>query len=476
MKRVFLLCLIALSYNTFGQQPSVWTLQSSIQYALNNNIDIKQSAISQRLARLISLQTKLSQLPDINGVATYGESYGRSINPVTNQFVEGSYNFTGISGNASLLVFGWLQRRNVISATRMNAEAAKAEADNLQDNVALNVTAAYLDILRTRELVKINQKQIDLTETQLGNIKRSAKAGVSPELNVVQLEAQIASDSAELISSQAEYEASILQMKALLNLDFNSTYVPAEPPADITAQLQNATLSSDEVYAKAKNELGIIKASELRLSAARKTLWAAKGAMLPQLGAFYQIGSNYTSLSQDYVPTGSNNLLVSGTYVDVNGNQYPIYQNTPTYNIVQTPFNDQLSNNLRQTVGLSLTVPIFNGWRATGNMLRARMQVQDKELENQKTEQKLKQDIYTALSDAKNALQKYYAAQKAATAAQKAQELAQKRYGLGLATMVEYLAIQNNLYASESKLLTVKYELIFKNKILDHYMGRNLGF
>lgn len=475
MRYMFFSLFLIVNTTIMAQEGSVWTLQKSIDYAKANNTSIKMSMLDERLAKLMNLQNKLSQLPDVNAAASYGKSSGRSIDPTTNQFVEGSYNFTGITGNANLLVFGWFQRRNSISATQLNEKAAIADADYLKDNVTLNVTAGYLNILQAKEQVNISEQQAKLTQTQLDQIKRSAKAGVSPELNVAQLEAQLSVDSANLIGAYANYETSILKMKALLNLEFTSTYIPASAPGDISTVLNNIKLSADEVYAKARNEMGNIQSSELKLQAAKKNLWAAKGALLPQLGAFYQIGTNYTSLSKNYIPTGSNNLLVSGTYVDVNGNQYPIYQNTPLYNVVSTPFNDQLSNNLRNTYGLSLTVPIFNGWRGMGNMQRARMLVQRRELENYDSEQKLKQDIFIAFNEMRSALQKYSAAQKANNAAQKAQDLAQKRYGLGLANMVEYLSIQNNLYEAQSRLLSSKYELIFKSKMIDFYMGKELG-
>jgi outer membrane protein len=478
MKRgfIFFFLLMITAMSAEAQEGSTWTLQKSIQYALENNTDIKQSTLDERLAKLLNLQNKLSQLPDVNAAGTYGKSSGRSINPATNQFVEGSYNFTGLTGTANLLVFAWLQRRNSIAATQLNEKAARAEADFMKDNISLNVTTAYLNILQARELVSINEQQINLTKTQLDQTRRSAKAGVSPELNVAQLEAQLSVDSANLIDATADYENNILKMKALLNLELTSIYVPVSPPSDISDMLGNLSLSIDDVYARARNEMGNMRSSEMKLTAARKNLWSAKGGLLPQLGAFYQLGTNYTSLSRNYVPTGSNNILVSGTYVDVNGNQYPIYQNTPIYNVVATPFDDQLRNNLRQTVGLNLTVPIFNGWRGMGNVQRARILVQRRELEKQSSEQKLRQDISIAFNEAKSALQKYNAAQKATDAAQKAQQLVQKRYGLGLANMVENLSIQNNLFNAQSRLLSSKYELILKCKVIDYYMGKDLSF
>lgn len=475
MRHKYILLAFFLFTNKAMAQGDNWTLQRSIEYALEHNTTIKQSILDERLAKLMNLQNKLSQLPDINGAVTNGKSYGRSINPVTNQFVEGSYNFTGITGGANLLVFGWFQKRNSISATQLNEKAMTAEAEYMRDNVALNVTAGYLNILQAKEQVNINEQQIKLTKAQLDQITRSAKAGVSPELNVAQLEAQMAVDSANLIEAMATYETSVLKMKALLNLEFTTSYAPVAPPFDISENTNFITMTPDDVFAKGRTELGNVRSAEMKAAAARKALWAAKGALLPQLGALFQIGSNYTSLSRDYVPTGSNNILVAGTYVDVNGNQYPIYQNTPIYNVVATPFNDQLKNNMRQTIALNLTVPIFNGWRGMGNVQRARIQVQSRELEQYETEQKLKQDIFIAFNEARSALQKFNAAQKASNAAQKAQALAQKRYGVGLTNMVEYLSIQNNLYEAQSRLLSSKYELIFKNKVIDYYMGKALA-
>src|SRR5690606_18331855 len=134
----------------------------------------------------------------------------------------------------------------------------------------------------------------------------------------------------------------------------------------------------------------------------------------------------------------------------------------------------QLDNNFRQTISLGVTVPIFNGWQAQYNMRQAKINVLSNELNKYQAELKLKQDVYKAYNEAINAVQKYKAAERAQLAARRAYDFAQKRYALGLTNTVEYLTTQNNQFVSEANMLSAKYDLIFKLKVIDYYLGKEL--
>jgi len=177
----------------------VWSLERCINYALEHNISIQQNILNERLAQLKLQQIKYSQLPNANVSTAYGRSFGRSIDPTSNQFNNTDYNFLSLSGNADALLFGWFMKRNQIAQNKNSVLAAKQDLSQLQNDVSLNVATGYLRALQAKEQIRVNERQVALSEAQLAQTRRFAEAGRLPELNVAQLESQLATDSANLI-------------------------------------------------------------------------------------------------------------------------------------------------------------------------------------------------------------------------------------------------------------------------------------
>ncbi|MBZ0100011.1 MAG: TolC family protein, partial [Taibaiella sp.] len=212
-------------------------------------------------------------------------------------------------------------------------------------------------------------------------------------------------------------------------------------------------------------------------SAARKGHAAAVGGLYPQLALSVQAGTNYSTLNKDYNFTGGSTISpVQGTYAyDSAGNSiYQVYQATPVFTTNTIPLGQQLDNNFRQTISIGVNIPLFNAWQAQTTARQAKINMLTQQLNLDQAELKLKQDVYKAHNDARNALQKYYASVRAADAARRAQEFARKRNELGLTNTVEYLVIQNNWYRAEANMVSAKYDLIFKLKVIDFYLGNEL--
>lgn len=452
-----------------------WNLQRSVRYALEHNISISQGDINRRLAALQWKQSQLAQLPSLTAGGSLGKSYGRSVDPTTNSFVDNNYNFTTVTGNSNVLLFGWFQQRNQITGNRLEMQAARADLDQLKNDVSLNVATGYLRILLAWEQMVISQKQIELSRSQLNSTSRAAKAGVTPDLSVAQLEAQLATDSANMIISLSNTQSALLELKALLNLDLNTPFEVVPPDANDLNTVSVEKLDPEQLYAQAAHNLGTIRAGKLRVKAAERYWWAARGAMLPRLTASADVGSSYVNIARNREITGYTQQPISGTYINMNGTDYPIYQNTPTYTTTPYLFSNQVSDNFRQIFALNLTVPIFNGWALNYNAQRSKLRIRSQELALDNSTIQLKQQVYRACNDVKNAGQTYTAARRASEAAGRAFSFAQKRYNVGLNNTVEYLTILNTYYNAQSKLLSAKYDLIFKMKVVDYYAGNELA-
>jgi len=478
---VFLLAVALCHTGVYAQEAKgeggVWSLQRCVQFALDHNISIKQDSLTARLARYTLQQSQLSQLPTLNANGSYGRSMGRSINPTTNQFVDAGYNFLSISGNSNLVLFGGLQLRNSILRNRYSMLAALADLDQLKDDVSLNVANSFLSALLMQGQVSVSQNQVELTKARLAQTRAFADAGRLPELDVAQLESQLATDSSSLINAISNYNAAILDLKALLNLDFSTPFTLEVPGVEVGDQLQVASMQPEEIYGKARGHFGSIQGAIYRVNAADKGVKAAKGGLYPQLSLGYQLGDNWASNYQSYTSVPGDYQAVPAYAVDTSSGiirAFPILQQGFTTRATDIPLRTQLDNNLRHSVFLSLNVPIFNGWQSQYSVRQAKINLAQQEWSRYNAELTLKQNVYKAHNNALNAIQKYYAARRAEEAAQRALDFARKRYDLGLTSTVDLLVIQNQQFNASANLVSAKYDLIFKLKVIDYYLGKEL--
>lgn len=453
---------------------TVWTLEASIAYALEHNIDIQQSTLNIRLADLQLQQSRLSQLPSVSAGLNYGRSLGRSVDPTSNMFINSKYDFAGLSGNADVLLFGWFQKRNQIEGNRLLRNASMSDMNQLKDDIALNVATGFLRILLAREQVEIGRQQIELTQSQYQQTVAFVEAERSPTIDLAQISAQLATDSANFISMLINYDQAVLEMKALMNFELSTSYYAQVKGWDTLSVNEMILLNPDDIYISALRHFGGIEAAQFKVEAAEKNLHVVKAGLLPQLGLGAQWGSNYSTTIKDFSNISISGVEPTGGFVKINNQDYLVYQHKMTYSDRITPLPTQLSNNFRHTYALSLSIPIFNGWAVRRNLVQAKIDIESKNLELQRTQLRLKQNVYAAYYEAKAAVQKYYSAKKAAEAAQYAHDLAKQRYELGLLNTVEMLTTQNNFYRAKIDVMTSKYDMVFKTKVIDYYMGKKL--
>jgi outer membrane protein len=451
-----------------------WPLERCIEYAHHNNLQISEAELNERLAKLVWEQNKASRTPTLNGDASLGESYGRSIDPTSNQFVTKGflYNTLGLSSQA--LIFGWFQKKYQIEQNHIAILSANEQYNQLKDDISLNVATGFLRVLLAREQVKINEAQLKLDNEQYLQTVKFVNAGKLPELNEAQMVAQVSSDSSNLISAMYDERIAMLQLKAIMNFNFEESF-------DIQApDVQNIDISNllnipspEAMYNTAVKGQHKMKYNELQLLSANKTLHIAKAAQYPQLSFFGNLGTNFSSNVKQ---------LTGQTYVgetqigniNINGSSFPITTPTFDYTTKTTPLFKQYGNNIRANVGLGLTVPIFNGYTARTSIQKAKIGLVSQQISYDSDKQKLKQDIYTAFEQAKASSQKYTAAKHSQEAAKRALDFAIKRYGIGMINTYEYTSILNSYYTASTSVLSSKYDLIFKLKVLDYYMGNPL--
>lgn len=470
---VILSFLLFLRFASFAQSnESNWSLQKCVQYAIEHNISIRQDSLSAQSAKNTLLQSRLAQLPSVSANTGYGRSFGRSVNPTTNQFVDGSYNYISASGSVNVLLFAWMQTRNTIEKNQYNLQASLADLDQLKDDVSLNVATGFLTALLAKEQIHITENQITLSKAQLDQTKAFADAGRLPELNVAQLESQLASDSSNLINAMANYNSAVLDLKTLLNLDLSTHFAIQLPEVEPTGLLVVSNLQPEDIYIAARSHFGSIKGSEYRVAATEKGLKVAKSGLYPQLSLSGQLGTNWASNYETYKYSNQISSYQPIGFVSNTGDTVlqPIYK----VNSSIMPFGNQMNNNFRQTLSINLGIPIFSGWQAQYVVKQAKISYESQQLSKYNAEITLKQNVYKAHNNALNSIQKYYAAKRADDAAKRALDFAKKRYDLGLTSTVDFLVTQNSAFVASSNLIIAKYDLVFKLKVIDYYLGKEL--
>ena len=472
MKYIFLMVTFLMVHIGVNAQQK-WDLQKCVQYAVENNISVKQTDLQTRFSQLTVDQNLLSRYPSLNLSPSGGFRLGRSENPTTGVLEDNNFLSAGFNLNSSVSVFNWFSKRNTIEANQLAHEADRAAVNKVKDDIALNVAVAYLQILLLREQSKLSEIQIAQTKFQMENTRKQVDAGVLPEINSAELEAQLARDQSNLVTAEAGVKQQILQMKALLNLDASVDFDIESPPVDRIPVDALADLQPESVYMMAMANLPQQKVNELRMLSAKKSVEAARGFMYPNVSMFGGLGSNYVNIKFPEFSQGPNKA--TGATVNVNGTNYSVV--APSFIIAgerAITFGEQMNKNFSQNIGVSMNIPIFNGGSAKTNWKRTQLVVNQWELQKQADDQKLKQDIYRAYIDAVTSLEKFNANKKSVQTAERLYDFSKKRFEVNLLSTFELINSQNNLMRAKVDLLYAQFDHVFKMKLLEFYKGQGL--
>jgi outer membrane protein len=458
-----------------------WDIRRCVDHAVKNNISVRQTDLQTRFSQLTYEQTKAARLPTLNFGSSVGYRFGWSENPTTGVLEDNNFLNIGMQLQSQVTLFNWFFRKNTTEANRLSWEADKEQVKKTQDDIALNVAVAYLQILLAKEQVNIARVQVEQTQSQLENTQKRVDAGILPELNAAELEAQLARDSSSFVSADASVQQFLLQMKALLNLDAGLPFDIVTPPVSFIPIEPLAELQPEAVYALAMGTLPQQKVNRLRIQSAIKSVAAAKATLYPTISAFGNISTNaisfkkalYDQVLTGYAASGARAIAGGGTFYPVEIPRFIDGGNVVGYFKPGSMFR-QFSNNFGHSAGIGLNVPIFNGKSARTAWARSKLTVQQWELQKEQGDMQLKQDIYKAYTDATAAIQKFNADKKAVQTAEKAYDFASKRYALNLLSTYDILNSQNNVLRAKIQALYSQYDYVFKMKLLEFYRGQGL--
>lgn len=456
--------ILGLQITLLGQATERYTLERCIELAMQQNQNVINASLQTQGSRAVLQQSRASFLPSVSGYANQGISTGKSINPYTNAFINQEVGTGQYGVNASLLLFNGFSTWNTASQNALATQAAEMDYAQAKIDVSIQVLNTYLQILNSEELVKQALSQMSATQAQLDRLQvLQANEAVNPSV-LYDTRGQLANDKLSLIQARGAAVNARLAMSQLLNQAIPSTADFDRSGFDALVQLPVQALSASDLAAA----LPGVQAAALRSRSALKKRSAAWGALLPTLAVNGAIASNYSSaaLSQQLIGVSDQ---ATGSYVNASGSLLPVYAPQPYYLSQKIDFRSQVKNNFNSYIGLSFQVPLFNGLRSRTQLVQASVAYRQAEVQQKTTTVRYAALIEQLFNDYKNALERYEVAAMQAKDYEASFRIATSRFERGAGTSFEYATSKNNFDKASVALISLRYECLFKGKVLGLY-------
>lgn len=464
---IFILAYLTVA-NSLAQD--TWSLQQCIDHAYKNNLQIKQAELSTQIQEQQITVAKGQMLPNLNGFASHTYNWGQRIDPFTNQFANSRVQSNNFYLNSQVTLFNGFQNKNSIKRSMIDHQIQEQNTEGIKNDIALAIAANYLQILFNEEALKIAREQITISNQQVQRIDKMVRAGSIPEGNLLDLQAQLANDELNLVTAENQLAISTLALQQLLQLDSIKNFKVVIPEMEMSEKLLVSS-TPGQVYDAALSTMPQIRSGELQMESALVNESVAKGRRLPTLSLSGSVGTGYSGLSKNTTIT-SYSLEEAG----ITASQDIVYLYNPVVETSKKSFGDQVADNLNESVGLNLSVPIFNGFATKTSIETAKINQEIAQVQLDQTKNQLRNDIEQAHVDAIAAMKRFNATLKSVEAQQQSFEYAKTRFEVGMINSVDFSTAKNNLVNAESQLLQAKFDYLFKIKILEFYQGKSLAF
>jgi len=475
---ILLIFVFSISIHAFSQEstPAKWTLKQCIDYALGKNISVQRSTLTTESSEVDLEVARLSRLPSVNGNASYGYSWGRGLDPVSNTFTSQEIKSSNLSANGSLPVFNGMRIHNSIRQYQHSYEASQQDLVKAKNDVTLTVANNFINVVFNKELVENARYQLTSSQHQLERTRKQVAAGSLAKSEELNLDAQVATNEVTLVQQENALALSLLQLK-------QSLLIPADQPFDIevpelTAEDLILDQSRDQIFEIARQSMPEIKSAQLKIESAKFAVRASRGNLYPRLSLNGGLNTNYSSTQEKvFVPDNTYQFSQAPVgYVNQDVNS-PVYSIRPNGVFQATNgYANQIKDNIYRTLGLQLTVPVFNNFNARANLKRSLIQSQNARLNAIEIEQTLRQNVETAYNNALASSKTYNASLRQVQAREEAFRMMEKRFDAGAANSFEYQVSQNDLFRAKTDLTRAKYDFIFRKKVLDFYPGKPLAY
>ena len=420
--------------------PERWNLQTCIDYALQHNITIQRNRISAQSTEENLKTAKAEWFPSLSGSVSQrivnrpNTNNGTIISGDNITTSESKTSYNGSYGiDASWTLYNGGSRINGIKQQKLNKRIAELNVVESANSIQENIMQLYMQILYAAEAVKVNQGTLEVSQATYERGKQLHEAGSLSAADLAQLEAQVSNDNYQVVTAQATLQDYRLQLKQLLELDGEYEMQLDMPELDNTDVLSPLPQKND-VYRTALSIRPEIESGRLNIEAAELDIKVARAGYIPSISLTAGIGSN-----------------------NANGNDFT--------------FSEQIKQNWNNSLGVTLSIPIFDRRQTKSAVNKAKLQKQTSQLDLMDSQKELYRTIESYWLDAHSAQQQYEAALQQVKSSQTSYELVSEQFNLGMKNTVELLTEKNNLLNAQQSLLQAKYMALLNAGLLRFYQG-----
>ena len=431
MKRIVIILYFSLLAGSLAAQEA-WPLERCIEYALSHNLDLREKQLELAVRQAELAQQRLSWLPGIAVQLGQDFNWGRSVDMQELVIIRNALTrATGASVGATLPVFDGLTGHYQRLSARKALEVASLEAEDLRTSLETDVTRAYLDLMLARQIHAYSRDSHATIVQQRDRTASLVEAGSQPKSALNEMEAQVASEKAALVSAECRVRTATLALTQLMNLPGDVPFTAAEHFGQDSVA-RRVTLVSDAQTQAWLQQDPRIRSAEARIAQLRYDERTARGRFLPSLSASASYGTFYSSTNEE-------------------------------------TFRTQLDENRNPSVSLRLNIPIFDSWQAATMLKKSRLALETAQLSAERTQTRVIEEIHSAGIEAENCLQRYLSSEETLHAMQSLLEITEAKYNLGAATALDYIVARNNRLKAVSDYLQAKWQYLFQLRLLERY-------
>lgn len=454
-------------------QNKKWTLKECVEYALENNISVKQSELDVELADIEKLTAKGNFVPGINAGGGVSENTGLSFDPVTNNARTTTFLSASGSINMNYTLFDGLRNFRQLQRADISKLASQYRLDKMKDDISLFVANGYLQVILNKANLKVLISQNEVTKEQIQRTEELVEAGSLPRGDLLEIKATDASEQQSIINAQNNVQISLISLAQLLLIkDYEDFDIEDEGYNIVDDGVSSRDVA--DIIASAKENRSEIKIAEQNVELAQKDLQISKGSNYPTLSAFFGYNTRYANtpdFSQEVDPNNPTITTQIGTVEATGQSVVAEFPNTSLVEVPADPLLDQLYLNDGIGYGLQLNIPILNGFNIKGSVQRSRVSLERAKFQLEQAELDLESTVYQAYVDAKGSLKSYEAAQLALESQELAYSYAKERYDVGLTNAFDFSQSKLRYDNASIELNRAKYDYIFKLKVLELYFG-----
>lgn len=422
------------------------SIRDAIQRAVAYNLQVKQAEFQYALSDQDLRQSKMDFYPSVNAALSGSKNWGLFFNADVGRLTTESANNLNGGLNANATLFQGFMRVRQVAANKHQLMADASNIDKVKNDLTLSVATKYLECLTNSDLLTASKQQLDLSREQLAVAEANFSVGNNTLADLSQAKSQVATDELNVTTAQNAYDLALLDLKQLMELDPAVEIELVKPQLD---DFENTTriYSAAQVFEEAAAIYPDLRVAREQAMVAEQNIAIARSSYYPTISLGGNIGTNYSSAIPD------------------------LELNAPTMR-----FGKQLQRNFAQSVGFTISIPIFNNLQTKINVNRAKISYQNALTNEQLASNNLNKIINQAVLDLRAAEKRLYSAESAFASARDAFEVIEQRFGVGLANSIELFTAQTNRNSAEFDYIQARYDLIFRSKVIDFYLGKAIAF